>query len=102
MLTLLVVLLLAAPAVACNKGCAPYQGDLDLCVCDQAPERSDNTPTADPLVVSDEKPSRHPESAYLRGEVIAATPPSCAATNDCSDQKEIDAAAQGKKAAGVK
>lgn len=79
----------------CPKG---YQQYKDACEDMRSPDTGPSVPTP----TSDEKPSRHPEPAWQRGEVNAETPPSCAYTNNCSDQKAIDAAKQGKKAAGIK
>lgn len=90
------LLLISSFAVACPKGTVEFNGN---CASMPSPEESTLAPM---IPTSNEKPSRHPESAWERGEVHAETPPSCASTNDCSDQKAIDAAKAGKKAAGLR
>jgi len=94
--TMIIFSLLATTGWACKSGCIAYEGN---CACEAQVERVVNESTYQP---SDEKPPRHPEPAWQRGEVIAATPSSCAFTNACSDQQAIDATAQGKKSAGIK
>lgn len=93
MKTFIVVLFLALPCGACSTGCSPYEG---LCACDQRAEQPIQT-----YKPSDEKPSRHPEPAYQRGEVKALTPPSLVSEDETLDREKADATAQGKKAAGV-
>lgn len=89
--TWLVLLLMAGPAFAleCGTGCYEYN---HTCACE---EKTEADTSAKP---SDEKPPRSG-----RTEVTdAAMPPSCAVANACSDQKAIDAAQAGKRAAGIK
>lgn len=91
---ILIMLLLAAPVIACNKGCTEYEGN---CACDQAPEKAVQT-----FVPSEDKPSHHPQAAWERGEVKADTPPSLAASDAKLDQERAKADAEGKKDAGLK
>jgi hypothetical protein len=58
------VLFVASLAVACPSGSYEWNGN---CVVDLQPEK-DTTPSVKP---SDERPSRHPEPAWQRGEVHA-------------------------------
>lgn len=86
----------ASMAFACNKGCQEHQG---VCVCDAAPV--EEAPRVTAGVVSDEKPPRHPQPAYERGDVIADMPPNLIA-QDAKVDREIKAAVfEGKKAAGL-
>lgn len=91
---LILTLLLSSPAVACDNGCEPYE---NVCAC-----RGSTNEGVPVIYTTDEKPPRHPEPAWERMEVKAALPPSCAVTNNCSDQQAIDAAAEGKRKAGLK
>src|ERR1700758_3214130 len=50
---------------------------------------------------SNEKPPRHPEPPWQRGDVIADMPQSLASQDAKLDQERAEADAQGKKAAGV-
>lgn len=90
---LIAALLIATPAVACDRGCIDYQG---LCACDQVPEKavylkSDST----------EEPSHHPQPAWQRGDVIADTPPSLAAQDMKLDEERRLATEEGRKRAGL-
>jgi hypothetical protein len=62
-----VVVALQGVAVACEKGCDPYEG---VCAC------SGQTNDGDPVTIltSNELPSKHPESAWERGDVHADMP----------------------------
>jgi hypothetical protein len=96
MKTLLIVLLFAVPVLAvCSKDSIEIEG---VCAVMPSPEES----TLAPIVsTSDEKPSRHPEPAYLRGDVKADMPPSCSAKDAKSDQDKAQADKDGKKSAGL-
>jgi hypothetical protein len=90
----LIVLLLAVPVMAsCPKNCEEHYGS---CACEQPP--AEIAPSVKP---SDEKPRHSQIPEWQDGGVKADTPPSCAYTNTCSDQKAIDAEKAGKKAAGL-
>ncbi len=88
--TLVLLLLLGGPALAieCGDGCYEYN---HTCACDAKPEADKS---AKP---SDEKPPRSGVAAEG-----GSMPKSCNVDNNCSDQKQIDAANAGKRAAGVK
>jgi hypothetical protein len=79
-------------AHGCGSGCEEQSG---VCACFGTPE------IAPSVVPSDEKPRHNGVPSWQSGEVVASTQPSCAYTNNCSDQKQIDAAKAGKKAANV-
>lgn len=51
--------------------------------------------------VSDEKPPKHPEPAWQRGEVKAIAAPSALAEDLRSDEEKANADREGKMAAGV-
>lgn len=89
------LLFVSSLSMACPKGSEEFNGN---CAEMPSPSESALTPMIRP---SDEKPSRHPESAWERGEVKADMPASCAATRKCSDDIAINAQAQGKKAARI-
>lgn len=96
---LTVLVFLPSFVLACAKGCTEYEGN---CACEPP---SADTQTLAPMpqgVVSDEKPSRHPEPAWQRGEVHADTPPSVAAKDALADEEKAKAEADGKAAAGLK
>jgi hypothetical protein len=92
----IIFLLLSSNLWACKPNEIAWEG---RCAADPKPVDTVAVPEVQP---SSEKPSRHPEPAWQRGEVHADTPPSCAATNACSDQVAIEATKEGKKAAGLK
>ena len=72
---LLGVLLIAAPAVACDKGCEEHQG---VCACEAPMEKP---VPADEVQPSDERPRREQQPEWQTGEVKADMPPSEAATD---------------------
>jgi len=78
----------------CSDGSVPYK---DYCAQVEA-----KTETIVIMPVSNEKPSRHPESAWQRGEVTADTPPSLIASDEKLDQEKAQATFEGKKAAGLR
>lgn len=92
----LAILLLSSVAVACPSGTILYQG-----MCADVPAPKDTVPVPE-VKPSDEKPSHHPEAAWERGEVNAATPPSLVTEDAKLDQQKAQAEEQGKKAAGLK
>ncbi len=92
------LLWLSSAAFACGLGCTEYEG---TCACDAKPAESP-AQVDQSAWVSDEKPSRHPEPAYQRGEVNALMLPSLAAQDMKQDQEARQADAQGKIAAGLK
>lgn len=92
----LIVVLLFVPtmALACKEGYVPT--DVPG-VCQEG--RFTRT---DPAVVSDEKPSHHPQPAYQRvGEVTIVDAPNCAKEDERMDQEKISAGAEGRKKAGI-
>lgn len=95
MLVIVALFAVNANAVTCPTGCEYHSG---VCACDSAPEKST---AADEPAPSDEKPPKDKMPSYQREGVHADTPPSCAQTNNCEDQKKIDASNEGKKAAGI-
>ncbi len=90
---MLLVLLIASPAIACPKGYTEWEG---TCSADLQPE------AAEPAVPSDEKPSRHPEPAWQRGDVGVLMPQSLQMQDEKEDRERNDAEIVGKKAAGIK
>ena len=93
MKTLLVIMVFASNAFACEAGCTSYQG---TCACDQVPEKAVQT-----TFPSDEKPPRHPEPAYQRGDITVDMPTSTDSEDAKLDQEKAQAATEGKKAAGL-
>ncbi len=85
--------LLVWDSFGCPAGTTEYQG---VCAADLQPEKAVQT-----FVPSDEKPSRHPQPAWQRGDVIADTPPSQAANDAKMDAERVKADGAGKKAAGL-
>lgn len=94
----MILLLLASSvwAVQCEKGCSEWEG---VCACD-APKASSSEPEQN--YASDEKPSKHPEPAYQRGEVNIVNVPNTAEEDIKIDQEKAKADAEGRKAAGLK
>jgi len=82
--------------LACPTGCSQYEGN---CACDEKTITA--TVTVQPGVVSDEKPPRHPQPAYERGDVTVDTPPSLAGQDEKQDREKANANFEGKKAAGL-
>lgn len=93
--SLIVVLFLSVPAVACPIGTLVYEG---VCAADPRPA----VVAVDYVKPSDEKPPHHPESAWQRGDVKADMSQSKMADDEKQDQEKIEAEKQGKKAAGIK
>jgi len=96
MRTFIAVLFLAVPVVACPTGTIAMAG-----VCAAMPAPKDTVAVAE-IRPSDEKPSRHPEPAWQRGEVKADMPVSTAGADDIADRQKADAIIEGKKKAGIK
>ena len=92
---LLVVALLASNAVACEKDCYEYQGN---CACEQKPIQLSKAEEVQP---SDEKPSRHPQPAYQRGDLNVSSGVDERKSAYEHDKAIDDATAQGKLAAGI-
>ena len=88
---MIAVALLSSLAVACPKGTIEYNG-----ACYADPKPSDNVPVPE-TKPSDEKPPRHPEPPYQRGDVMAAMPPSEIANDTAADVKKKCAEISGKK-----
>lgn len=78
----------------CPSGWTEWEGK---CAAIPNPEIS-SVPEVQP---SKEKPPRHPEPAWQRGDVIADTPQSLASQDAKQDAERDKADAEGKKAAGV-
>lgn len=83
--------------LACDKGCEEHDG---VCACDIPAEKAQSV--TDASVVSDEKPARHPEPAWQRGEVKADMPASTAFKDALADEAKARAEAEGKAKAGIK
>lgn len=99
MKTLLAVAVLFVSGVAvasCPKGTIEFSGG-----CAEMPSPSEST-LAPMVATSNEKPSRHPEAAWQRGEVNAVNPPSLAAQDAKMDQDNAAAVAEGRAKAGIK
>lgn len=91
--SLLIGLLLAMPAVACDKGCEDHDG---VCACSAVPEQA--APTVQP---SDEKPPHNPQPESEMGNMIIDMPPSLAAQDAKLDQEKAKADAEGKRKAQI-
>ncbi len=61
---LLVIVLLAVPAVACNKGCTPYSDGICVCEPSQGTYKMAPTPTSDELPPTDKMPSYQREGIH--------------------------------------
>jgi hypothetical protein len=92
MRTMLAVLFLTVPAVACDKGCYPYEG---ICACDQRPDTS--TVQGEEVQPSAEKPPDEKMPSYERPEVHADTPASEIAKDIAKDNEKKCATIAGKK-----
>lgn len=90
------VVLIGLWLLACPSGSTDWEGG-----CAALPSAEESTVAPAAGIVSDEKPSHHPEPAYQRGDVIAVTPPSLAKQDAKDDLKKIKATIQGKKEAHV-
>lgn len=90
-----IVFTLNAGAIACSSGCFEYSGN---CACDAKPEAQAIDQSR---WMSTEKPSRHPQTAYQRGEVKADMPPSLMVSDMKTDMEKTEAEFQGKVAAGL-
>ena len=90
----IILLLLAVPVMACNKGC--YEIERGLCACDITPEIG---PSVKP---SDEKPRHNGIPAWQSGEVIASTQPNLSDVDRRADLERTNANAEGKAAAGIR
>lgn len=86
----LIVLLLAAPVLACPKDTTEYKG---ACYAEIEPQK-DTTPS---VVPSDEKPPKDKMPSYQREGVHADMPPVSK-----EDEDKNKASWEGKKAAGLK
>jgi|SRR6266850_2337763 len=96
MKTVILVVMLSVPLVACPKGMVDYEGN-----CADMP--SPDTTTLAPMIgtMSDEKPPKDKMPSYERDGIKADTPPSLASDDAKQDQEKAQADAQGKKAAHV-
>lgn len=95
MKTIALLLLLSSVAIACDKGCTEWEG---ICACD-APKASSQEPEIN--YASDEKPSKHPEPAYQRGEVNIVEAENMGTQDMKIDQEKAQADLDGKKAAKI-
>jgi hypothetical protein len=86
---MLLILLSAVPAMACDKNCEPHG---DVCACEQAP---DYGPTVKP---SDERPPNH---GGVKEPVMVDMPQNLSDQDRLQDKEIINADAEGKKAAGI-
>jgi hypothetical protein len=77
MKTIIILLALSVPVVACDSGCEEHSG---VCACYGTPEIA---PSVKP---SDEKPPRSQIPAWQSGAVKADLPPSTAAQDFKADQ----------------
>lgn len=96
-LAISIVVLCTIVAMSCPKGTIDYQG-----ICADMPSADTETLAPAVGVVSDEKPPRHPEPAYERGEVTVDNLQSKIYEDSKMDQEKAQADADGKKAAGLK
>lgn len=92
---MLLLFLCITSQAACGPGCFVYEG---VCACDEKPKDLVAVPEVKP---SDEKPPRHPEPAWQRGDVIADMPPSTAMRDLEESNIKMRATIQGKKKAHV-
>ena len=94
MKTLLLVLLLSAPAfaVTCEKGCYEYR---DECACDIP------VITAPPVQPSDEKPPEGKMPSWQREGIQVMDAKNMAYEDAKADDEKREADEQGKKAAGI-
>jgi len=91
------LLFVSSLAVACDKGCFPYEG---LCACEK--QAVEVTASVD-VKPSDEQVPKDKMPSYQREGIHADEQKPCNDTDHkCSDQLQIDAANQGMKAAGIK
>lgn len=58
---ILILMFLALPAIACDKGCFEYQGN---CACDSMPERAPDVQPSDENPPSDKMPSYQREGVH--------------------------------------
>jgi len=95
----IVLLLLASNvfAVVCPTNYTEWEG-----VCAQLDAPRDKSTEPEINYASDEKPSRHPEPEWQRGEVKIAVIRNLAAEDIHMDQEKAQADAEGKAAAGIK
>lgn len=94
---LIAILLIASNALAvCPKGFEEHEG---VCASLQGQVQEGSM---DASVASDEKPSKHPEPAWQRGEVNIVNVPNCAAEDIKADQERAQADKEGKLAAGIR
>jgi len=88
-------MILAALAVSCPDGCAPYEGN---CACEATTEK---TTPAEGVQPSDEKPPRSGMPAWQDPDIKADMRPSEAANDEKLDRERTNADFEGKKAAGL-
>lgn len=92
---LISLMLLSTPLWSCDPGCEEHNG---VCACEAPTDKTQ----IDYVQPSDEQPSRHPEPAWQRGEVVADMPMSEAAHDILMNEARDKADAEGKRAAGLK
>ena len=92
---LLPFMLLVEAVAKCGKDCESHSG---VCACFGTPEQAKS---ADEVQPSDERPSRHPEPAWQRGEVVASTGQEERNLAYQHDKAIDDANAEGKRKAGL-
>jgi hypothetical protein len=90
-------MLLSSVVIACPAGTIPYQG---LCADEPVPKDTVVVAEAKP---SDEKPSRHPEPAYQRGEFkVSDGIKERESAKKQDDDIDNATTSQGKKAASLR
>lgn len=94
MKSLIAVLFLAVPAVACPTGTLAYEG---VCAADPRPA----VVAVDYVKPSDEKPPTNKMPSYQREGIHADMPNSVAGADDIADRQKADAIIEGKKKAHV-
>lgn len=91
---LIIIMLLAVPAVACQEDCEDMGNG--VCACDLPANKAVQT-----FVPSDEKPRREQQREWEVGLVEADMPTSEAANDAKMDADRLEAELKGKKAAGL-
>ena len=97
MIVLLMLMLLAVPAVACPTGCVEV--DKQTCACDATPLVDSKLSTIN--YASDEKAPTNKMPSYERAGIKAEMPKSLIASDSDADRAKQDADAEGKRKAGL-
>ncbi len=99
LISLVLLFALSGPglAVNCPSGSVNWEG---VCAQLDAPKSKSSEPETN--YASDEKPSKHPEAAWQRGDVHVVDVPNLAAEDRKMDEEKAQAEADGKRAAKIK